>query len=379
MELNSNVILMTPLSHLDFRSEHEADELTPENATIVDDSDEDGPKCDDFARRSMRRRSAPVIFGEEKSGDDGESQKDDRAHMISKGWTANEDEELEKRVRLHGEGNWKMIFDNSHILQQRYKAARSGKRCDLRLMFCVRVDDAPHRLVVFIVALFYLFYIQSDVARRCIGGRWRRICSNNDVETRDDESNDESVVASSSSTEQLHDRTTARRSMRKRSVPELYVARPSKLGVGVKDGDEELLAAMMTSSADNVKGEMKKETAHDSRISLAKSAAAGFTKYQNEFKTGGNTTRGHGDNGLQKNHSNWRIPAEDMELMERVRIHGEGAWAAILNSSHILQEKYSTAPSGTFNMNFCHDVTISPWRSSGVTFTISYSVTPFHT
>ena len=37
-----------------------------------------------------------------------------------------EDEELRKRVRLHGGGNWKGILENSSILQERYKMAPSG-------------------------------------------------------------------------------------------------------------------------------------------------------------------------------------------------------------------------------------------------------------
>ena len=32
------------------------------------------------------------------------------------GWSAKQDKELLKRVCLHGEGNWKVIFDNSPIL-----------------------------------------------------------------------------------------------------------------------------------------------------------------------------------------------------------------------------------------------------------------------
>ena len=42
-------------------------------------------------------------------------------------WSVEEDEELKKRVRLHGEGKWKAILDNSSILQKRYEMAPSGK------------------------------------------------------------------------------------------------------------------------------------------------------------------------------------------------------------------------------------------------------------
>ena len=42
-------------------------------------------------------------------------------------WSAKEDKELMKRVRLHGAGNWKTILDNSRILQERYSNALSGE------------------------------------------------------------------------------------------------------------------------------------------------------------------------------------------------------------------------------------------------------------
>ena len=41
-------------------------------------------------------------------------------------WSANEDEELRKLIRLYGEGKWKDCLDNSPILQERYKMV-SGK------------------------------------------------------------------------------------------------------------------------------------------------------------------------------------------------------------------------------------------------------------
>ena len=36
-------------------------------------------------------------------------------------WSANEDEELRKLIRLYGEGRWKECLDNSPLLQERYK------------------------------------------------------------------------------------------------------------------------------------------------------------------------------------------------------------------------------------------------------------------
>ena len=36
-------------------------------------------------------------------------------------WSANEDEELRKLIRIYGEGKWKDCLDNSPILQERYK------------------------------------------------------------------------------------------------------------------------------------------------------------------------------------------------------------------------------------------------------------------
>lgn len=50
-----------------------------------------------------------------------------------KPWTAEEERELRRRVRLHGEGNWMAIFENSRILQKRFKLTPSGK---MRISHC---------------------------------------------------------------------------------------------------------------------------------------------------------------------------------------------------------------------------------------------------
>ena len=49
------------------------------------------------------------------------------------GWTQEEDDELRKRAKIHGNGNWKEILDNSDILMNRYSGvtvlkAREGIR-----------------------------------------------------------------------------------------------------------------------------------------------------------------------------------------------------------------------------------------------------------
>ena len=51
---------------------------------------------------------------------------DDHDNRRGRPWSKEEHLELLKLVRQFGEGNWKAIFDNSHILQERYKMAPSG-------------------------------------------------------------------------------------------------------------------------------------------------------------------------------------------------------------------------------------------------------------
>ena len=60
---------------------------------------------------------------------------------------------------------------------------------------------------------------------------------------------------------------SARRSMRQRSTPELFVARPSKSGVGVKDGDEELSqtsCSNVAAAADKGSGNARLKSEEDS-------------------------------------------------------------------------------------------------------------------
>ena len=44
-------------------------------------------------------------------------------------FSVEEDEELRKRIRLHGEGNWKDIYDNSRLFQDRYKDSSGKYKC----------------------------------------------------------------------------------------------------------------------------------------------------------------------------------------------------------------------------------------------------------
>ena len=70
-----------------------------------------------------------VASSEESESDKAEAESDDEEEKQVRRrneWTVEDDEELKKRVRLHGEGKWKVIFDNSTILQKRYETAPSG-------------------------------------------------------------------------------------------------------------------------------------------------------------------------------------------------------------------------------------------------------------
>jgi len=62
------------------------------------------------------------------------------------GWTKEEDDELRMRAKIHGNGNWKDILDNSYILQNRYSGvtvlkAREGIRERFRRGLFKSSDD----------------------------------------------------------------------------------------------------------------------------------------------------------------------------------------------------------------------------------------------
>ena len=69
------------------------------------------------------------VWFENENTEDDESEEEiltsDRARKHVK-WTLEKDIEFAKRVRLHREGNWKEIMENSPILQERYKTAPTG-------------------------------------------------------------------------------------------------------------------------------------------------------------------------------------------------------------------------------------------------------------
>ena len=63
----------------------------------------------------------------EGESDNTEDESDDEENKQARSrneWTVEDDEELRKRVSLHGKGNWKAILDNSCIFQEQYKMAR---------------------------------------------------------------------------------------------------------------------------------------------------------------------------------------------------------------------------------------------------------------
>ena len=101
-----------------------------------------------------------------------------------------------------------------------------------------------------------------------------------------------------------------RRSGRTRSAPELFVARPSKQGAGVEEGDEQFLGTMgggMSSALAKASVEDESEDGQKSRAWSSK---------------------------------------EDMELVKQVSKHGT-RWATILAESTILAKRYAGASSGT--------------------------------
>lgn len=57
-------------------------------------------------------------------------------------WSASEDVELKKRVRLHGDGNWKVILDSSVILKERYSMV-SGKSNNISLQTHIIAHPLP--------------------------------------------------------------------------------------------------------------------------------------------------------------------------------------------------------------------------------------------
>jgi len=60
--------------------------------------------------------------------DESEDESDEEeVHGKGRAWTAEEDKELGKRVRLHGEGSWSAILDNSCIFRERYETWSSVK------------------------------------------------------------------------------------------------------------------------------------------------------------------------------------------------------------------------------------------------------------
>ena len=63
---------------------------------------------------------------EDQDSTDSDEEENERLRKTRKEWTAKEDWEIVKLVRRVGEGNWKVIFDNSIVLQNRYKFAQSG-------------------------------------------------------------------------------------------------------------------------------------------------------------------------------------------------------------------------------------------------------------
>ena len=62
-------------------------------------------------------------MGSEIERDEEDDSWDNRYSLV---YSAEEKEKLQKRVRLHGEGNWKAILNNSKILQKRYKSKSLG-------------------------------------------------------------------------------------------------------------------------------------------------------------------------------------------------------------------------------------------------------------
>mmetsp|Transcript_27430 Transcript_27430/g.58671 ORF Transcript_27430/g.58671 Transcript_27430/m.58671 type:complete len:620 (-) Transcript_27430:189-2048(-) len=151
----------------------------------------------------------------------------------------------------------------------------------------------------------------------------------------------------------FHDHTT-RRSMRKRSAPDHFVARPSKSGVGVKDGDDEFLAATNSAAISASDGTITGEVTRDNvMVSLAKERTRkdhGYKcprkrrkKEESEDKNDGEVEIQESDRSHKKA-MKWTLE-EDMELVKRVRLHGDGNWKGILDNSPILQERYITAPS----------------------------------
>ena len=117
---------------------------------------------------------------------------------------------------------------------------------------------------------------------------------------------------------------SSRRSIRERSAPELFVARPSKSGVGVRDGDEEFLKSCTT-------------------VAAAAAKKSGNARGRRDHESDGEEEDSLDCSKL--NRQKWSAK-EDKELIKRVRLHGAGNWKTILDNSPILQERYSNAPSG---------------------------------
>ncbi|KAL7551550.1 hypothetical protein ACHAWF_014737 [Thalassiosira exigua] len=63
-------------------------------------------------------------------------------------WTVEQDNELKKGIRIYGEGNWKQIYENSEILQERYKGSsvkKAREGCKDRWRKILNVDEAVEK------------------------------------------------------------------------------------------------------------------------------------------------------------------------------------------------------------------------------------------
>eukprot|EP00571_Detonula_confervacea_P000961 CAMPEP_0172330226 /NCGR_PEP_ID=MMETSP1058-20130122/61291_1 /TAXON_ID=83371 /ORGANISM="Detonula confervacea, Strain CCMP 353" /LENGTH=1041 /DNA_ID=CAMNT_0013047431 /DNA_START=37 /DNA_END=3162 /DNA_ORIENTATION=- len=295
---------------------------------------------DDFSDQAHDNESV-ASFADPDSSDesmDSESESDeeedtqDIGRLFGRGtrWLAEEDEELRKRVRLHGEGNWKDILDNSQILQDRYKTASS-----------------------------------AVTARECIYQRWRRkhMKTWNDDDHSDgvQGKSDESMDSESESDDEEEDTQDTER---------LYGS-----GTGwLAEEDEELRKRVRLHGEGNWKDILDNSEILQDRYKTASSAKIArqciFLRWRRKHMENWNDDD-HSD-GVQDNsdesiesesesgdeedsqdthsHSQKKWPSqysteENEELRKRVRLHGEGNWKVILDNSPILQERYKSTVS----------------------------------
>lgn len=89
-------------------------------------------------RDSMANPYGTVEATEASQGGGG-SYEEERAEIRKEWyWSAEEDEELQQRAKLHGEGNWGAILENSVILRDRYSMTASGMLLDLVRLAALR-------------------------------------------------------------------------------------------------------------------------------------------------------------------------------------------------------------------------------------------------